>query len=353
MGNREFQETRLIERVLDRLRLLVPDRWRVAFAPATEPGSLDGVLSLTPPTGEPTSFAVELKLGYPTSAKAVVQQALMRNRSGMPAIVATDFASPVLRKTCQNAGMGYVDETGWISLTNDSGILIRSEGAARAPGSDDPRRVEITRLDGPGASRVIRTLWLLDGPTGVRSFAANAGTSPGTVTKVLRALERHGAVERDGDGQIVRVDRGELLDRWIQDYNFYSSNAAVDWYLAPRGPDRILHRLEHVSVPLSLTGYHAARMYMPDDVTLVVPATQLVAYTPDADTVAAEMNLRPASKGVANVVLASPRDRLLVESGHFPTPMPQVIADLMTMGGRYPELGEQLFEATTGNPWQH
>lgn len=181
--------------------------------------------------------------------------------------------------------------------------------------------------------------------------------SPGTVSKVLPALESFGAVQRDGSGRIVSRDRRLLLERRVQDYSFTKSNARVEWFLAPRGVEHVLKKIPEIAdgTLLGMTGPQAARRNLAaGNVVPVIPLTLLAYYTTDIDSVATALDLQPAPHpGAAKVVLAEPRgpaEADLLEPFVRALPsvkeaqLPQVLADLMTLGGRNPELADQLLD---------
>ncbi|WP_432507233.1 helix-turn-helix domain-containing protein [Kineococcus arenarius] len=296
---------------------------------------------------------VEMKistLGSSTKEAA----ARLRNIAGdRGALILTDYANPSLRQACEAVGLGYLDETGWILLRDDrSGLFVRNQGAARAPGP--ARSTAMIRLDGPGASSVIRALWSAQAPIGVRDLAAQARVSPGTAAKVLPALAQYGAISRDTKGTVIHIDRRLLIERWTQDYGIYTTNPEVHWLLAPRGPDYAHVQLGEVRAPLgplndgiALTGYLGALFNLPrepEKIYPVIPHTLMAIYSEDPTHLAEVLRLRKATPTTANVVLIKPRDRSLLQSLPLSVPLPQVLADLLTMGGRFSELAEQLFE---------
>jgi hypothetical protein len=269
----------------------------------------------------------------------------------LPAVIFTDFANPALRKACLDRGIGFVDETGWVSLRHDDppGLLVMLQGARRA--AQNRGDTNIARLDGPGASKVVRALWEVTIPIGVRDLAKHAHVSPGTVAKVLPSLVDAGAIERNASGAVVERNRGPLLDRWTQDYSFIRSNRDVLWLLAPHGVDSLDRSIIQLPESTSLvsTGSLGARNRLDGHLLSVTPLTLRAYYTDDPMQIAERLGLRPSSRSAANVVLARPRDpSLLQRIGYgsvFPVPPVQVLADLMTMGGRFPDEAEQLFQS--------
>lgn len=361
MRNGLIDETAMVRRVMPTLRAALPSGWSARWQPQEDRDSrIDGRVEMTAPDGQALTFAAEVKATYRAPAPQAVGQALKAGATlGMPPLLLVDYANKALRTKCEARGVSYADSTGWVALNaaGPPGLYVKTQGAPRSP---IVREGSINRLDGPGASKVIRTLWELnDGPRlprGVRELAAEAGVSPGTVSKVLPALESFGAIERDGAGRILTRDRRLLLERWVQDYSFARSNARVQWFLAPRGVDHVLNNIQQIpeGTLLAATGPLVAKRALEGrGLVPVTPLTLLAYYTTDIDGVATGLSLQAASNpGTANVVLAQPRrpanagllspfDHLLSQVKE--APLSQTLADLMTLGGRYPELADQLF----------
>ena len=312
-------------------------------------------LDILPPGGHPLSFVVWLNPGGRQSATSIARQAT-EAADGRPVVVVSDFANPALRAACTAAGVGFIDLTGWVNLRDDSrGFYVSHEGDAKSPSAGSTgRRGPMKRLDGPGASRVIRALWDTPLPRGVRSLASSAGTSAGTVSKVLAALTQHGAIERSEAGEVTAVDRRLLIDRWTQDYGVFTLNPEVLWRLSPRGTDYAYSDLLRTFLDrgkdmgaASVTGYMGAVTSLSSSVIPVIPHDLLAVYCADPEVLSEALRLRPADPSRANVVLIRPKDPQLIPQhpgGPWPHSVPdaQVVADLMTMGGRHPELAEQL-----------
>jgi len=265
--------------------------------------------------------------------------------------VFTDFANPALRDACFDRGVGFVDGTGWVSLRNDvdPSLLVSLQGAQRF--SPDRESSAIARLDGPGASKVVRALWEVRIPIGVRELAEHAHVSPGTVAKVLPTLAQAGAVERDKSGLVIGRNRRLLLERWTQDYSFAGSNRDVLWLLAPRGVESLDRGIVQLpeSTMLVSTASLGARNMLKGELLSVTPLTLRAYYTAEPKILAEQLGLRASPRAAANVVLARPRDpdilRRIGYGSVVPVPPVQVLADLMTMGGRFPDEAEQLFDS--------
>lgn len=369
MGNEGNGETDGWGPALDRLSRLLPETWTLVLDREPKPGGSiqfrpDGILRIASPKGPASLFAVEAKMSPQVSAGLLVAAAShVAELARLPGVVITQYANPALRAACLEANLGYVDTTGWVYLRDDRrGLLVTGQGASRAPGRARP--TSMVRLSGPGATQVIQTLFDARLPLGVRELAAAADVSPGTVAKVLPALEQAGAIDRTRGGQVASCDRSGLLDRWIQDYGFTRSNRDVTWLLAPRGLDGILTRLRDLMSPetnepaglrFAATGSLAARRLLPQDTLSVTPLALACLYCADPSDLTEQLRLRPATRSTANVVLARPQDDAILTAtelfdGYLRlAPRARVLADLLTLGGRYVDEAGQLLESISAD----
>lgn len=348
--------------VLDQLRGSLPAGWQVRWEPdllGIGDSLVDGLLFISSPQAERVGFVAGVRTGARGgSAQAVVRRIKERAaKQQSPAIVLTDFANPALREACTELEVSYADTTGWVSIqwSGPPGLLVRTPGADRSPWVRTSS--SINKLDGPGASKIIRALWSFNRfPVGIRELAQEPGlSSPGTISKVLPALESYGAIERDTAGRILGRSRRLLLERWTQDYSFLRSNRTVGWFLAPRGLDSVFRRQGSLPIGLGIrsTGPLGARNLLPGELLSLTPLMLAAYYTQDIRLTAECLQVVPAERPAsANVVLAEPKDPndddLVTPFGGLSVlavPPAQVLADLFTMGGRYPDLADQLFAA--------
>jgi DNA-binding MarR family transcriptional regulator len=362
VGNAAVEETQLLMAAVRELRDLLPRDWAVSWEPSAGSDQPDGQMLFQAPRGQVLSFATEVKARYRGPATALVHQAASwAEKIGAPALLVVEYANPALRAACEAADVSFVDTTGWVAVdgAGPPGLVIRSQGAQRSPVT---RPTSMSRLDGPSAARVVRTLWKFHPragfPIGVRELAEQANVAAGTVSKVLPTLESYGAVTRDERGRILGRDRLLLLQRWTQDYNFRTTNRRVGWFLAPRGlraVDEMIHTIPK-DFRISSTGPTAAHHTLTGmGLVPVLPLTTAAYYTQDIAALAGILGVVEAPQpGAANVILAEPRDLtdpdLLPAFGGGPVsvmhaPLPQVLADLTTMGGRYQELSDQILQA--------
>lgn len=251
-----------------------------------------------------------------------------------------------MRQACEELGVSYLDGFGWVFLRSDDPALF-----VRVDGQDRPApRVsnEVTRLNGIAAGRVIRALLQLQPPLGVRQLADLANVkSPGSVSKILPTLVAADAVKRDSNGQVVEIHRRTMLERWTEDYSILHSNGVALDFLAPRGLGSVLQQLPAVD-RVSVTGAHAAHAYLEPGTVPVVPATRLALYVDDMPSVQRALGLSRSERHVANVIMVAPKDKsLLTPHRHTPlpvVPLPQCLADLMTLPGREGSLADQLLD---------
>jgi hypothetical protein len=273
---------------------------------------------------------------------------MVARNSTLPVLLVTDYTNRPLRSACEELGISYLDKAGWAYLAISSPtVFIRTTGSIRSA----PRvSSEVTRLNGVAVGRIVRTLLTMTPPVGVRELAKSAQVrSPGSVSKLLPTLESEGAVERDDEGRVVRVRRRELLERWTRDYGFLNGNGLVLDFLAPRGIEPILQQLTNTGGQC-VTGGFAGRDYLSAGTVPVVPPSTLCLYVNDPTSLAADLKLTRVERPTSNVIMAVPRDPEMLDaplrgkSGLPLAPLPQVLADLLTLPGRESLMAEQLMD---------
>lgn len=330
------------------LREFLPSSWAITVA-RTSQGRADAIATLTSPGGPSASLDVVIKrwTTAPTSSVAGVLAGVQRTTTN-PVLLVTDYTNRPLRQTCEDLGISYLDNAGWAFITVDNPpIFIRTEGTDRPA----PRvRNEVTRLNGPAVGRIIRALLEVKPPIGVLDLAKRAGVkSAGSVSKLLPTLSAAGAIDRDDGGRIVDVRRRALLDRWTQDYSFLNGNGIVFDFLAPRGLGPVLEAVSKRS-DLCVTGAFAGRAYLGTSTIPVVPAITLSLYAGESRRLGDDLGLVRIDRQSSNVIIAAPRDAELLASPErreddLPlVPLPQVLADLLTLPGRESLLAEQLMD---------
>jgi hypothetical protein len=347
-GNRAMEETRPGDALARRIQGLIPPTWVARWRDGDLDGGWDGVVTIVSPSGDSGSFDVLLKPSAVVPDK-VLEALRSRPRTGSAGVIlAADYIAAPTRAKLERAGIGYVDATGWARIVSDEPMLvITAQGAAKSP--KPPSSTAVTRLDGPSAGRVVRALATITPPVGVRELAGLAEVSPGTVSKTLPVLMAEGAVERDQRGRVTRVFRRRLLSRWTADYRVLRSNGTPAYFVAPRGLDAALAQIAALS-SAAVTGARAGVAWLPEGTSSVIPVTQLVLDVGDLETTVGALGLVAVDAPSANVVLVAPQDPAILDGptilGGLPVaPLPIVLADLLTLPGRYPQQAEALMDA--------
>lgn len=356
MRNARLPEPTLVH-ARDRLRETLPATWSIGEPVAA--GPLDGQLRLTSSAGDTVTFDVELKRW--TTAPASQLRGILADRAQRtprPILLVSDYLNRPMREACEAHGVSYLDAMGWMLLsTEQPSLFVRVTGKERPA----PRTAnEVIRLNGVAAGRVIRTLLSTEPPVGVRELAQLAGVkSPGSVSKILPTLAAADAIDRDESGRVTQIRQRRLLDRWTQDYSYLRSNSISLDYLDPRGIHHAVEGLEAMG-GVRFTGSYAAHAYLerlsPAAVP-VVPTTRLTLYADDLHQVRHSLGLHRVDRRQANVLMTTPRDKAILQSGPDDppsmAPLSQVLADLMALPGREFALAEQLIDqlARTTGRW--
>lgn len=355
--NNAIYETQLANAAAEALRSRLPESWRVDLANRQHDGGpVDFQMTLSSSDGTKVVFAADLKTSTQRGSVQDIARLLRTvaaTYSDTPLLYVSDYASPPLRRELDDAGISYLDTTGWASLINsDPPVLVRLEGSAKPP---RPRKSGATaRLTGHATTRTIRQLLEGHTPVGIRALADLSSSSAAAVSKLMPTLVDAGAIERSEDGTITRVRKRTLLDRWVTDYSFTNSNGVVLDYIAPRGVTRTLERIRERG-DVSVTGSAAARAYLPTGVNSVVPLTVLALYADDVTETARSCGLVRSDRATSNVMITAPRDRTLLTnvatsaSGLQVAPISQVLADLLTLPkARLAQEAEQLIDILAG-----
>lgn len=347
----------MLSEALDRVGALLPASWSIASEHGSaKDGGCDEIVTLARNGEAELQFVTEIKRSGAAPSGLIVQSLRERARtSGLPVLFVSDYIGPTLRDALSAESISFADGTGWVGVYSDDPlILMTGRGAPKSTrtGADSTVR----RLNGASANRTIRTLTSTNPPFGVRDLAQRAEVSPSSVSKLLPTLEAEGIIDRDERGRVVGVRRRAAIRRWVQDYSFAGTNDSVGYYIAPRGLERTVARLEEQDRPIALTGSAAARRYLPDGMVPVVPLRLLALYTTAPKALAASLGLVDSDPGTANVVIARPQDTTVLDSaraGALLAPIPLVVADLLTLPNRSDAEADQLLDALarTDSAW--
>lgn len=330
-----------LDATADRLRALVPAGWDVEVMGRSREA---GTLSLTSNGDTGTLQVVVRKQLEP---RAVPNLPAIDG----PSVVATPWVSPRTRELLTARGVGFVDDTGNVSVELPRpGLVIRTSGADRDP---KPEPTPGPNLRGPRAWALLRTIAEVAPPYGVSQLAEAVGVDTGYVSRVLKALADELLIEREPRGPVTSVDWEGVLRKLATTYSLFGSNETSTWVTAG-GPGQLLDDLTTRRVGgWAVTGSFATSALAP-----VAAPEQAVIYTDDPERLAKAGRLLPAATG-ANVVLAVPYDEIVFTRTRTVGKVPyvsvtQAAIDALNGPGRMPAEGDALLEWMRHNPrrWQ-
>jgi hypothetical protein len=346
VGNKPTSATQLLEDFALRLRRMLPAEWSVRRFRAPRPGVVwtpDAILQIAAPGGSRgrLALAVEPRL-YPRDV--VERRHLWRTgAAGLPLLVLTELLTPRTREVLDQANLSYADAAGSLRLVMSQPALVLERWTTAPRRRPPPARRQLESLKTAAAGRAVRGLCDLRPPYGVRDFAARAGVSPATASRLFDLLDREALIERDAPrAPVRRVDWAGLLRRWADDYAFAKSNR-VTAVLEPRGLPALVRKLAAYPAAYAVTGSQAAYRLNP-----IAPTRLAMVFVDDAERAIERLGLRPTDAG-ANVLLAEPFDDVaferaqLVDGVRYAAPS-QVVADLLNGPGRSPQEAEALLE---------
>ena len=262
----------------------------------------------------------------------------------LPVLVLAPWLSLRTQQLLRVQGINYLDLTGNALISLDSPALyIETRGAVRNP---NPLPEGRSRLTGPKASRILRTLIDVSPPYGVREVAQAIGLTPGYISRVFEALDHEALIERNDRGAVETVDIDGIFRRWAENYDVFKTNQPTT-FLAPRGATSALQELTNIP-SVAVTGSFSAVRISP----IVAPAS-LVFYCDEPETIADKLNLLPADTG-ANVVILKPFDQIIWqrttvdEQIQYVSPS-QTAIDCLTGNGRMPAEGQAVIDWMLAN----
>ena len=335
-----LSENIILKKAIDLLRERLPSGWIVALVQTQARGPWgvpDGVVSVVAPDGREAELIVEVKrrLDHRRAQQLTVQAKGLAN--GRQVLAVAPWMSVSTREILVDAGVNLVDLTGHMRLAlAEPGLFMETTGADRDPW---PEATRVT-LRGSKAARVVRALCVVRPPVGVRELAAQSGTSPGYVSKLVRMLDEQAAVGRTEAGQVGEVDLQRLLERWAADAPLEKRASTTSW-IAPRGLSALQDRLKSLDARYAITGSLGASQRAP------VAAPRVISvYVEDPEAFAQQAGLRSAEAG-ANVLLLVADDEYVfkdtwTDQGLRFAALPQVVADLLSGPGRGPAEAEAL-----------
>lgn len=338
MRNNDSIGNILLREGLQGLRQRLPLGWKIEEQRSKpSAATFDASVRLIAPDKRSSSLSISLKPRLdPRGAIALVSDQPEAQR---PLLVLSNYLTPSTREQLAQGGLSYLDLTGNVRVSvREPGLFVQTEGAQK-----DPLREErpARSLKGSKAGRVVRALCELK-LKGVRELAAEVGSSPGYVSRLLVLLDRQALIQRGDRGRITEVSWDKLIRRWAEDSPLQDRTTSQT-YLDPRGLSTLLARLPKAKFQYAITGSLAASRLAP-----VAPPRLASLYVEDPITVAAELELLPAESG-ANVVLLVPNDEVVFQRQIRRDEMifssaGQVAADLLAGPGRSPAEADALLK---------
>lgn len=340
--SRNIKETAAIEKAVEALRALLPDRWKVKTRPVQGCSDcFDASFEIVSPDGASATLAVDIKKQlYPKDAGWLITT-YPDDVEPFSVIVVAPFLSDRVREKLIDLKLNFMDETGNVSILLDRpGLVISAQGAAKNPRIFDRGR---PTLKGPKAGRIVRALVDFKPPVGIRELATRAGVDAGYASRVTRWLDEEDLIQREKRGKVTDVKWKELLQAWTRNYSFLDSNT-VRTYLAPRGMEALKDKLRGTKMSCVVTGSLAAVEIAP-----FAPVRAAAFYSMAPDELADALELRPLEGGGSNAIIAVPFDpvvfeRTTVRNGMACVAPGQLVADLMTGPGRNPAEAEELIK---------
>lgn len=343
MRNQPRREKDQFRALLEQLARALPKAWttNLEVEPKVEDRRPDAVLTIQGPDGSTTRLVVEAKARISPSGVGAALFQLESYQATSEAdggLLIADYLSPRSRELLEERGINYVDGTGNIRVALDRpALFVSASGVDRDPAP--PRQVPLRSLKGRSAGRIVRAILDFLPPYTVTQLAGLADSNPPMVYRVFELLEGEALLAREPRGAVTSVDWRALIDAWTRDYRFASSNRTTS-LLAPKGTLSVVERLRDLSGKVAVTGSMAARGLR------TAPTRLLALYVEDVAAAADQLDLREVDTG-ANVILAEPFDDVVFErvspTGDLPfAAASQVVADLLTGPGRWPEEAQQM-----------
>lgn len=239
---------------------------------------------------------VEVKsTGEPRIIAEVAGRFKAYNMNGYPVLIAP-FISSRGREMCKELEMGFIDLAGNAYLKFD-GVLIERWGKK----NEKKEKRILKNLFSTKSTWVMRKMFLRPERTWkFEELAEEANVSLGQAYKVVNKLVSEGYVEKKR-GAITLLKPGELLDTWVEIYNF--QDQYIIGYYCELNQQKILKELKNISSEsYALTLGSAASLVAP-----YVRSRDFHLYTVDQQLIIDHLNLKPVEFG-GNVYLVKPSD---------------------------------------------
>jgi len=275
------------------------------------------------------------------AAKKAKTSAARSRRRAVP-LVAVRFMGEVGRKTCEEAGVGWLDFSGNAHIVAQGVRVIIQGKPNRFKSVGRPRS-----LFAPKSSRIVRWLLVHAGEFFTqREIARATGLDEGMMSRLVARLTAEDYIVRDERGGIRAKEPALLLDSWREAYQF-AKHTVCRGHVAARSGDALLRfvaetlseqKVEHAATGLAaawaltrFAAFRIATVYLPAD-----PSPELLE----------RLGFREDARG-ANLWLVVPNDAGVfqgaVEKDGVRCVHPvQVYVDLRDHPERAPEAAERL-----------
>ncbi len=350
MSNVAPSDNVVLRQAVEQIQRCLPRGWSTTVAVKTNDLAAARVTIKTPAG---TSAALAIGARRQLDPRLVPQvAAALKSTAADAFVVIAPFLGARTRERLAEEGLGYVDLCGNMRLALDRPtVLLQMRGEDRSPWAA-PRSTR--SLHAAKASRLVRAL--VDGvpPFGVRRLAAQIGTDPGYVSRLLDLFDREELVEREPHGPVTAVHRARLIRRWAEDYDFVDAHRALA-FAHPHGVPGALTALRASGAPYALTARAGAAALLGAALPPVV-----VACVDNAGRVADLLGAAPAPEGTGgNLLLVEPFDPFPLEgtwqrNGFTYAAASQIVADLLGSPSPAPDqaavLLRRMVETRPGGP---
>jgi hypothetical protein len=346
MSNVAPSDNVVLRQAVEQIQRCLPRHWSTTVSVKTNDLTAARVTIKTP-AGTSAALAIDARRQLDPRLVPQVAAAL-KSTAADAFVVIAPFLGARTRGRLVEEGLGYVDLCGNMRLVLDHPtVLVQMRGEDRSPWAA-PR--ETRSLHAAKASRLVRAL--VDGapPFGVRRLAAQVGTDPGYVSRLLDLFDREELVERAPHGPVVAVHRARLVRRWAEDYDFSEAHRALA-FVHPHGVPGAASALRACGAPYALTGRAGAAALLGTALPPVV-----IAYVDNAERVAAMLGAERVDAGAAsNLLLVEPFDPFPFEgtwerAGFTYAAASQIVADLLGSPAPAPDQAAALLERMVQKP---
>lgn len=342
----------IIGEIERQLRLAIPPAFELNLEMPAALGSgvrdIEQQLKIKFANQQTLSFSVEVKKSLDSSGLfKSLQKAQLEIAQGLKPLLLARYISEPAQAELKKLAISFADATGNIFISApESGLLISNTGLQRDPWRKAGRPA--ATLTGVSTQLVIRALIDLPEPYPMSVLIRESGAARGSAYAAIDMLAAAGFIEREGKGQIMKVNWFALAEAWAAETDFFKANTTYS-FIAPRGLDRLIEDLRVVDPALYVcTGTIGAAAYKSSAGLFTA-----MIYSTNVSDLATKLGLRETGRG-ANVILAradsdGPFQRTTEFEGLRIAAPSQIYRDLMSGPGRNPEEAKNLLNWMVSN----